>query len=215
VQDEGSQLVAECVDAAPGMLVVDACAGAGGKSLALASAMEGRGRIVACDVRQRVLDRGLGRSSRARYSCVETVSLPDEGPLPERLLALRGKADRVLVDAPCSGSGSIRRTPHGRWRATERELAELPPRQLAILARTAPLVAPGGRLVYATCSLFRAENEDVVARFLSSEPSFSLLPLDAVLGAPRAASFGDGKFLKLFPHIHDTDGFFAAVLSKA
>jgi 16S rRNA (cytosine967-C5)-methyltransferase len=208
VQDEGSQLVAEVCAAQPGWRVVDACAGALGKSLALASAMQGKGSILAVDTRKQVLERGARRARRCGYTSIR--------PLPlERLGRPDGKADLVLVDAPCSGSGALRRRPWSRWAMPPQELAGLPAVQLSLLDRFAGFVRPGGRLVYATCSLFEEENEAVVDRFLTGRSGWRLAPLAAELPAARAERIGDGRVLKLYPHRHGTDGFFAAVLLRS
>jgi len=204
LQDEGSQLVAEAVDARG--VVVDFCAGAGGKTLALAQAPDVE-RLVASDVREAPLATLRRRAGADRTP--ETVRLPEDGPLPAPLDALRGGADRVLVDAPCTGTGVLRRHPAYRLRLDAAEVARLPPLQGAILDRAAPLVRPGGRLIYATCSVLRAEDDAVVDAFLDRHPRFARVPLGAVL--PEADGLG-GDLLRVAPHTHGTDGFFAAVL---
>ncbi len=210
LQDEGSQLVAEAVD--PRGQVVDFCAGAGGKTLALAGhpAVD---RLIACDVRPRPLDALQRRAERAGLPRIQTALLAEDGPLPGPLAALAGSMDRVLVDAPCSGSGVLRRHPAYRLRLDAPTLAALPGLQRRILRRAAPLVAPGGRLIYATCSVLSEENDDVVASFLAEHPAFRLTPLAEVLGE-RAAALGD-PYLRVAPHTHGTDGFFAAILTRA
>src|SRR5439155_580987 len=168
VQDEGSQLVAEACGARPGQLVIDACAGAGGKALALAAHMTNRGKIIACDRDGRRLDEFRVRARRGGVHNWEARTVP-EGPAGEpRLDDLRDKADVVRVDAPCSGLGALRRNPDARWRMDEAEVDSFPPRQREILARYARLVRPGGLLVYATWSLSRREDVDVRASFLSA-----------------------------------------------
>ncbi len=208
LQDEGSQLVAAATGASPGETVVDACAGAGGKTLALAAMMRNKGRLVACDIAgERMKDLGP-RASRAGVFNVQPLVV-DPGPDGEHVLRKHvGRADAVLVDAPCSGTGAWRRNPDARWRLTESAAEEYPARQLSILERYARLVAPGGRLVYATCSLLRAENEEVVGRFLA-RGDFALERAPV----PEAALDAAGC-LKLLPHRHRTDGFFTAVLRR-
>ena len=211
VQDEGSQLVAEACNARPGQIVVDACAGVGGKSLALAAAMQNKGRLVACDRDGRRLDELRLRSRRAGVHNWEARTVP-EGSIGERRLDdLRGTADAVLVDAPCSGLGALRRNPDARWRLTPEEVQTFPPRQREILARYSDLVRAGGLLVYATCSVNRAENEDVRAAFLAAHPGFAPVPVAELLGAARAKDLGAREHeLQLLPDRHGTDGFYLA-----
>lgn len=212
-QDVGSQLVAELVAAQPGEVVVDACAGAGGKTLALAAALEGRGRLLPCDVRPEALEEAGARLRRSGLSdLTEPVLLPGEGRLPRRLRRLEGAVDAVLVDAPCTGSGALRRRPQARWIARAADLVELPRTQRAILDRFAPLVKPGGRLVYATCSLFGPENDAVVDAFLAAHPDFSLG--SPAFDPPRDETLVDRGCLRARPDLHGTDGFFAAVLRR-
>lgn len=214
VQDEGSQLVAELVAPPPGGLIVDACAGEGGKTLAIASALGGRGRIVACDVEPRKLEVLRARAKRAGISNVQTVALESGGALPEPLRALVGRADRVLVDAPCSGVGSFRRNPEARARIEPDVPTRLSAIQREILDRFRALVAPGGRLIYATCTVLREENEAVVEALDRGD----FVPMRAVeiWGAARATALTDetGTHLKLRPDLHGTDGFFATVLRR-
>jgi 16S rRNA (cytosine967-C5)-methyltransferase len=194
IQDEGSQLIAALVDARPGMRVADLCAGAGGKTLALAMTMQNRGQLVACDVSAARLDNAVHRLRRAGVHNVERHLLE---PGDKWLKRRAGSFDRVLVDAPCTGIGTWRRNPDARLRLTEADLAELLPKQSVIRDRAASLVRTGGRLVYATCSLLSEENEDQVTAFLSRHPDFARV---------------DG--LSLSPARHGTDGFFAAVLER-
>ncbi len=214
-QDEASQLVAELVAPPPRGLVIDACAGAGGKTLALGALMGSRGRLVALDISDRKLDELRRRARRAGLSNARAV-LVEPDRWPDEIEALRGKADRVLVDAPCSGVGALRRNPEARWRLCEDDLPRLAAEQLAILRRSAPLVTPGGRLIYATCSLLADENQRVVERFLSSEKGWDLLRPAEIWGSERAFPLTSGgtPFLTMLPHRHDTDGFFAALLRK-
>jgi 16S rRNA (cytosine967-C5)-methyltransferase len=194
IQDEGSQLVAALVDARPGMRVADLCAGAGGKTLALAMTMQNRGQLVACDVSAARLDGAVRRLHRAGVHNVERHLLEPGDKWAKR----RAQTfDRVLVDAPCTGTGTWRRNPDARLRLTETDLAELLPKQSAILDLAAPLVRTGGRLVYATCSLLSEENEAQVTAFLA-----------------RHLHFMQGEVLTLTPARHGTDGFFACVLER-
>jgi 16S rRNA (cytosine967-C5)-methyltransferase len=213
VQDEASQLVSELVRPTSKSLVVDACAGAGGKTLALAALMASRGRVIALDIHGRKLEELRRRARRAGLSNVRAVEVSPSA-YPDEILALQGKADRVLVDAPCSGIGALRRNPEARWRLSEEDLARLPVEQEAILRQAATLVAPGGRLLYATCTVFSAENEEVVAKLCQGE--WEVVPITEILGdAASALADSTGRFLKTLPHRHDTDGFFAAALRRS
>ncbi len=194
IQDEGSQLVARLVDARAGMRVADLCAGAGGKTLALAMTMQNRGQLVACDVSAARLDGAVRRLRRAGVHNVERHLLEAGDKWVKRRA---GTFDRVLVDAPCTGTGTWRRNPDARLRLTEADLAELLPKQAAILNQAATLVRIGGRLVYATCSLLSEENEAQVTAFLS-----------------RHSGFFQRDVLVLTPARDGTDGFFAAVLER-
>lgn len=210
IQDEGSQLVALLVDAKPGERVVDFCAGAGGKTLAIAAQMQNKGHIVACDVNQNRLKRCAERHRRAGLHNVETRLLASE--TDRWIKRHKGGFDRVLVDAPCSGTGTWRRNPDARWRAPELGLENLVALQARILASAARLVKPGGRLVYATCSMLPDENEAQVASFLASHTGFRIVPVrDA---APQLMGATQSDHLSLTPARHGTDGFFAAVLQR-
>jgi 16S rRNA (cytosine967-C5)-methyltransferase len=216
VQDEGSQLLALLVDAHRGEMVVDFCAGGGGKTLALGAAMRNTGRLYAFDVSGHRLAALKPRLARSGLSNVHPVQIAHERD--DRISRLAGKIDRVLVDAPCSGLGTLRRNPDLKWRQSPRSVAELQARQVAILAGAARLLGPGGRLVYATCSLLPAENEDVVASFeavhgAAFEP-LDPAPLLARAGVPERAGLTEGRFLRVSPHKHGTDGFFAAVWQR-
>lgn len=212
VQDESAQLAALLVGARPGETVVDFCAGAGGKTLALAATMANKGRLIACDVSQARLDRGADRLKRAGAFNVTRRAL--SGEADKWIKRHKGTADRVLVDAPCSGSGTWRRNPDARWRTTPEDLAELTAKQARILASAARLVRPGGRLVYATCSMFEEENGAQVAAFLAARPDFAPLPVaDAWPGAP--AELAGQEMLRLTPGRHGTDGFFVAAMQRA
>ena len=213
VQDEGSQLAALLAEARPGMRVVDFCAGAGGKTLALAAAMKNRGHLVACDVSAARLERATQRLRRAGVSIVQRQPLADERDKWVKRHA--ASFDRVFVDAPCTGTGTWRRNPDAKWRLTQADLDELGALQAGILASAARLVRPGGRLVYATCSLLAEEDEDQVARFLAAAPEFRLLPIAAVWRAVLGSRCpAPGETLRLTPARHGTDGFFVAVLER-
>jgi 16S rRNA (cytosine967-C5)-methyltransferase len=218
VQDEGSQLAALLADARPGMRVVDFCAGAGGKTLALAAEMRNRGKLVACDTAAWRLERAGIRLRRAGISNVERRPLSSERDLWVKRHAPNNKAggfDRVFVDAPCLGIGSWRRNPDGKWRMTPNDLAELVVRQRDILASAARLVKPGGRLVYATCSLLREENEDQAEAFLAASPDFMLYPAERAWGETVGEHYpGGDEYLRLTPARHGTDGFFVAIFER-
>ena len=213
VQDEGSQIAALLADARPGMRVVDFCAGAGGKTLALAAQMQNRGKLVACDIAAWRLDRAGQRLRRAGIGNVERRPLSSErDPWVKR----HAKSfDRVFVDAPCLGIGSWRRNPDGKWRATPQDLAELVPRQRDILASAARLVRPGGRLIYATCSLLREENEAQAEGFLAAHPDFTLYPTARAWAETIGGESPAGDdYLRLTPARHGTDGFFVAIFER-
>ena len=210
IQDEGSQLVAALLGAAPGMRVADWCAGAGGKTLALAMTMQNRGHIVACDVSAPRLEGAVRRLRRAGVHNAERHLIVPGDKWSKRH---RAGFERVLVDAPCTGTGTWRRNPDARLRLTEQDLAELTAKQAAILAQAATLVAPGGWLVYATCSLLAPENAAQVEAFLTAHADFALLPL-ARAWPWEGPLPGMGPYLELSPARHDTDGFFAAALGR-
>src|SRR3954470_65243 len=212
VMDEGSQLVAELVAPPPGGRVVDACAGAGGKTLALGAALAGKGRVLALDTDGKKLEELRRRARRAGLTNVQAT--PVGAGVGDVAKAVSGMHDRVLVDAPCSGLGTLRRNPEARWRLRPAEVAAFPARQLALLISYAPLAAVGGRLIYATCTVDRRENEGVVERFLAERDDFVPVPVKEIWGRERAEKLGDGMKLQLFPHRNDTDGFFAAVLRR-
>ncbi len=210
IQDEGSQLVAAMVGAAPGMRVVDWCAGAGGKTLALAGAMDNKGQIVACDVSAPRLDGAVRRLRRAGVHNVERHLLETGDKWLKRRA---GTFDRVLVDAPCTGTGTWRRNPDARLRLKPSDLAELLPKQASILDSAQSLVRKGGRLVYATCSLLEEENEAQVTAFLLRHPAFRVVPLAEAWPLQHPPP-NAGDFLALTPARHGTDGFFTAVLER-
>jgi 16S rRNA (cytosine967-C5)-methyltransferase len=216
VQDEGSQLIARLVQPRRGEMVVDFCAGAGGKTLALGALMRSSGRLYALDINQRRLE-GLGpRLKRSGLSNVHPVAIRNESDI--RVKRLHGKCDRVLVDAPCSGSGTLRRNPDLKWRFDEVELARVIEVQRSVLAAAARLLKPGGRLVYATCSLLSLENDDVVREFVTANPGFHIVPASDVLASQAIMVDHAQRFAPYFvmlPHLHATDGFFAAVIERA
>lgn len=206
VQDEGSQLIALAGEAAPGMTVVDLCAGAGGKTLALAAAMAGEGRLIACDIDRQRLSRLQPRAERAGADNIE-MRLLDGGREQQALADLAGIADVVLIDAPCSGTGTWRRNPEARWRLTPARLERLCQMQAHVLRLGAPLVKPGGRLVFAVCSVLDEEGPAQVAAFHAANPDWAVAdPIDA--GRP----YGGGR--RLTPAHDGTDGFFIAALQR-
>jgi 16S rRNA (cytosine967-C5)-methyltransferase len=211
VQDEGSQLVAYLVAPKRTDMVVDFCAGAGGKTLLLGALMRSQGRLYAFDVVDRRLANLKPRLARSGLSNVHPQLIGSERDAKVKRLA--GKIDRVLVDAPCTGFGTLRRNPDLKWRQGEADLAELTAKQAAILDAAATLVKPGGRLVYATCSVLPEENEAIVAAFLTGHTDFAQQDASAELaraGIPLSA----GVNLSLLPHRHGCDGFFGAVLAR-
>ncbi|MEW6647936.1 MAG: RsmB/NOP family class I SAM-dependent RNA methyltransferase [Pseudomonadota bacterium] len=210
VQDEGSQLLGLLLEPKRREMVVDYCAGAGGKTLELGAMMANTGTLYAFDIVAKRLEKLKPRLARAGLDNVRTVVISPERD--DRVRRLAGKADRVLVDAPCSGSGTVRRNPDIKWRPLDLEAITATQRQ--ILETAASLVRPGGRLVYATCSLLREENEDVVQAFLAAHPEFTLLPASEILARRNVALPDAGEVLRLWPHRHNTDGFFAAALER-
>jgi 16S rRNA (cytosine967-C5)-methyltransferase len=213
VQDEGSQIAALLADARPGMRVVDFCAGAGGKTLALAAGMKNHGKLVACDVSARRLEGAARRLRRAGVSNAERRVLT--GERDKWVKRHRGGFDRVFVDAPCLGTGTWRRNPNTKWQMTSVDLAELVVRQRHILRSAARLVRPGGRLVYVTCSLLREENEEQAEAFLAAEPGFVVVPAAGVWReATGTPLHGGGRYLRLTPARHGTDGFFVAIFER-
>jgi 16S rRNA (cytosine967-C5)-methyltransferase len=211
VQDEGSQLLSYLVAPKRGQMVADFCAGAGGKSLAIGALMKNTGRIYAFDVSEKRLHNLGQRLKRSGLSNLHAQVISSEND--PKLKRLNGKFDRVLVDAPCSGLGTLRRNPDLKWRQTEQDVQELNAKQTSILARAAKLTKAGGRLIYATCSLLKDENEAVAEAFLQAHPDFKLIPANEIL-AQQNIELDTGDYLKLLPHLHGTDGFFAAVFEK-
>jgi 16S rRNA (cytosine967-C5)-methyltransferase len=211
VQDEGSQILAQILGARRGEMVVDFCAGAGGKTLALGALMRNTGRLYAFDISEKRLAKLKPRLARSGLSNVHPVVIAHENDAKVKRLA--GKIDRVLVDAPCSGLGTLRRNPDVKWRLTPQSITELNTKQFSILEGAARLVKAGGRLVYATCSIMEEENESIVRKFLEANTSFHLVPMQQVLDEQKIPLQMD-DFLKLVPQVHQTDGFFAAVLER-
>jgi 16S rRNA (cytosine967-C5)-methyltransferase len=220
VQDEGSQLLALLLDAKRGEMVVDFCAGAGGKTLAIGAAMRSTGRLYAFDTSAHRLDSFKPRMARSGLSNVHPAAIAHERD--ERVKRLSGKIDRVLVDAPCTGLGTLRRNPDLKWRQSPQAVEEMAVKQAAILQSASRLLKSGGRLVYATCSVLPQENEAIAAAFSAANPDFEPLVVGAVLSGLKvadAASLCHGGesghlYLRLWPQRHATDGFFAAVWQK-
>ena len=198
-------------------MVVDFCAGAGGKTLLLGALMRSTGRLYAFDVSPRRLAKLKPRVARSGLSNMHPVCIASENDI--RVKRLAGKIDRVLVDAPCSGLGTLRRNPDLKWRQTAQSVEELSRKQADILTGAARLVKPGGRLVYATCSILAEENETVVDAFLAAHSDYRRLCAAEVLAQQGitidACAYGqNGLDLRLLPHLHGTDGFYAAVLER-
>jgi 16S rRNA (cytosine967-C5)-methyltransferase len=211
VQDEGSQLLAYLLGPRRGEMVADFCAGAGGKSLALAMLMRGAGRVYAIDVSAKRLSALAPRAARAGVSNIHPLAVASENDVRAKRLAR--KIDRVLVDAPCSGFGTLRRNPDLKWRYGPDRIEALGEQQFRILEAASGLVKQGGRLVYATCSLLAAENEAVADRFAAAHPEFVALSCGELLAAQRIP-LDSAERLRLWPHEHGTDGFFAAAFER-
>lgn len=217
VQDEGSQLLALLLDAKRGEMVVDFCAGAGGKTLAIGAMMRSTGRLYAFDTSGHRLDALKPRLARSKLSNVHPAAIAHERD--DRVKRLAGKIDRVLIDAPCSGLGTLRRNPDLKWRQSPKSVGELTAKQAAILQSAARLLKSGGRLIYATCSLLPDENEAIAEAFGAANPDFEPVAVAEVLNGLKVANAeslcaggSDGtRYLRLWPHRHATDGFFAAV----
>ena len=195
-------------------MVCDFCAGAGGKTLALGALMRSTGSLYAFDVNEKRLAGLAPRMRRAGLTNVHPIAIRSEQD--QRVRRLNGKFDRVLVDAPCTGTGTLRRNPDLKWRLSPEELERINAIQKSVLASAAKLVKKGGRLVYATCSLLKRENQDVVEAFLAANPGWRLVPVKEQQGI----HFGPGQlerfegYMQLLPHVNNTDGFFAAVLER-
>lgn len=218
VQDEGSQLLGHLLAPKRGEMVVDFCAGAGGKTLLLGALMRSTGRLYAFDVSDKRLAKLKPRAARSGLSNMHPVCIANENDI--RVKRLAGKIDRVLVDAPCSGLGTLRRNPDLKWRQTAQSVGELARKQAGILAGASRLVKPGGRLVYATCSILADENQTIVNDFLAAHPDYQRIDAGEVLRQQGIviAPLGDPQTpldMRLFPHVHGTDGFYAAVLERA
>lgn len=216
VQDEGSQLLALLCGVTPGEWVVDFCAGAGGKTMALAAQLQNKGRIYACDVDERRLENARKRLRRSNVHCVETKVMSDQNDPWVKKHA--GIADCVMIDAPCSGVGTWRRNPFARWQNLGPSLAELVPLQADILRSASRLVKSGGRLIYATCSMLPEENYNQVAQFLEANPDFHPVPLSDMwqrsgLDVVQSLDLSSHQ-LQLTPHQHQTDGFFVAAMRR-
>ncbi|MEC7028245.1 MAG: RsmB/NOP family class I SAM-dependent RNA methyltransferase, partial [Pseudomonadota bacterium] len=207
IQDEGSQLIGQACDAQPGMQVLDYCAGAGGKTLCLASAMQNKGRIVAMDLDESRLSKAKPRLKKAGVHDIVELRALSEDRGKKWLKRQKGTFDIVLTDVPCTGTGTWRRNPDMRWRNYGPSLEELVVVQADILDRVTKAVKPGGKLVYATCSLLPDENEKQIEAFLARNDEFEQIPVPE--GIPS-----ENGFMRLTPHRHNTDGFFAAVLRK-
>ena len=220
VQDEGSQLLVMLLESRRGEMVVDFCAGAGGKTLAIGAAMRNTGRIYAFDTSAHRLDALKPRLARSKLSNVFPAAISSERD--ERVKRLAGKIDRVIVDAPCSGLGTLRRNPDLKWRQSPEGVKEMNVKQAAILEAAAKLLKRGGRLVYATCSILPSENEEIAAAFSAAHPEFLEIGAGEILsrlkveGAVSLCSGGEQgqQYLRLWPHLHGTDGFFAAIWVK-
>jgi 16S rRNA (cytosine967-C5)-methyltransferase len=216
VQDEGSQLLAAIVAPKRGEMVVDFCAGAGGKTLALGAAMRNTGRLYAFDTSGHRLDKLKPRLARSGLSNVYPAQLVNERD--DRIKRLAGKIDRVLVDAPCSGLGTLRRNPDLKWRLSAKAIDEMCELQSRILESAQRLLKPGGRLVYATCSPLRREDEAVAEAFTAAHPEFKPLPMSELLAAAhveRAAELDANGYFRSWPHRNGMDGFFAAAWQKS
>jgi 16S rRNA (cytosine967-C5)-methyltransferase len=214
IQDEGSQLIALACGARPGWTVVDACSGAGGKALALAMEMRNKGSLHALDTDADRLDDARRRARRAHVHNLRAQVIPADAAAEAALSPLSGKARVVLIDAPCSGLGTLRRKPDARWRLTPADPERFAALQRTLLSRFAALAEPGGRVVYATCAIGRVENDDV-ADFAERELDLAPAPLAATLGEERLRALdGAGSRLSLYPHRHGTDGFFMAAFEK-
>jgi 16S rRNA (cytosine967-C5)-methyltransferase len=214
LQDEGSQLIGFLLDPKPKQKVVDFCAGAGGKTLQLAASMQNSGVLYACDVSEQRLNRLKPRLKRAGVDTIQRRILHDEHDT--RLKSWWGKMDAVLVDAPCSGTGTLRRNPDMKWKPVD--IGALHALQRSILTAASQLVRPGGRLVYATCSLLDAENHAVVDEFLSQHPDFSILPAQTILAGhdiKLESAFTTEGAMQLLPHRHGTDGFYAVAMQRS
>jgi len=212
VQDEGSQLLGYLLAPKRNDMVVDFCAGAGGKTLMLGALMHSQGRVYAFDISEKRLNNLKPRLKRSGLSNLHPQRITNENDI--KVKRLSGKIDRVLVDAPCSGLGTLRRNPDLKWRQSPHSIEGLKRKQAAILSSAANLLKPGGRLVYATCSFLPEENQEIIEHFLAAHPRYTLLNCAELL-AQQKILLDTGKFLQLSPSLHGTDGFFAAALELA
>ncbi|KAF0814626.1 Ribosomal RNA small subunit methyltransferase B [Andreprevotia sp. IGB-42] len=212
VQDEGSQLLALLTGARRGQMIADFCAGAGGKTLAIGAMMQSTGRLYAFDISEKRLANLKPRLARSGLSNVQPQLIASEND--QKIKRLAGKMDSVLVDAPCSGLGTLRRNPDLKYRQSAKSVQELNAKQASILASAARLVKTGGRLVYATCSVLPSENTQIVDAFLAAHPDFELLDVRELLAKERVEIALDGPMLQLWPQTHAADGFFAAVMTR-
>jgi 16S rRNA (cytosine967-C5)-methyltransferase len=208
IQDEGAQLVSHMIDPESTLSILDACAGTGGKATHLAAILKNKGRIVAVDQSTEKLNELQKDAKRLGFDIIETQALDLNKNLPASFL---DKFDCVLLDAPCSGTGTLRRNPEIKWRLTEKNLRKLAAEQKTILQNTSTAVKKGGRLIYCTCSLLPEENENIIDNFLKNNPTFSIQPPPANLRGPFTDSRG---FFYSYPHRHPMDGFFAAILIR-
>lgn len=211
VQDEGSQLLALLTGAKRGEMIVDFCAGAGGKTLALGSMMANTGRLYAFDIAAKRLNNLKPRLARSELSNVHPELIDNESD--PRIKRLNNKVDRVLVDAPCSGLGTLRRNPDLKYRQSPKRLENIVLQQQNILVAASKLVRKGGRLVYATCSILPEENQAQVELFLQNNPEFTIVPVNQIL-AEQKINLDTGDYLLLTPEAQQTDGFFACILQK-
>lgn len=212
VQDEGSQVLAALVAPKRGEMVIDYCAGAGGKTLLLGAMMRSTGRLYAFDISAARLARAKPRFARSGLSNIVPVVIDADND--QRVKRLRGKAHKVFIDAPCSGLGTLRRNPDLKWRQHPESLQSLMATQTRILNQASRCVAPGGRLIYATCSILPEENEDQVQAFLAANPQFTLLDASKIIQDRCKNLTLQGPYLSMRPDVHGTDGFFAAVMER-
>jgi 16S rRNA (cytosine967-C5)-methyltransferase len=210
VQDESSQIAGMLLNPKRGDMIVDFCAGGGGKTLLLGMLMRNTGRIYAFDVNEKRLNNLAPRLQRSGLSNIHAQLINNENDT--KVKRLYGKVDRVFVDAPCSGFGTLRRNPELKFRQTDSGIDELNVKQRSILSQAAKLLKINGYLVYATCSILQAENQDIITDFLNTHPDFKLIEADSVLHMPELKR--DDGFIALLPNLHNTDGFFAALLQK-
>jgi len=212
VQEEGSQLVGLLVDPKKDETIVDACAGAGGKSLEFAALSGGLSKIFALDLEKDRLDKLKARANRSGYENITTIKVSDGDS--EALARLIGEADKVVVDAPCTGSGTIRRNPDKKFRLTKMSVEKQSEYQKELLARYARLVRPEGLLFYMTCSIFEKENHSVIESFLESDQRFQLINASEMFSDSKFSDLIENNYVAIYPHRHDMDGFFAAVMKR-